>query len=88
MEDKFPMRRRLKTTMLVLISQALLVALAISWLVLISFIAVNRSVVFFEDNHLILWLEIIGLVLIAMFAIFMLVSQIQRLSERRSSDRD
>ena len=88
MEDKLPMKRRLKTTMLVLISQALLVALAISWVVQMSFIAVNRSVTFFENNHLILWLEIIGLVLIAVFAIYILVSQIQRLNERRSTDRD
>ena len=86
-ENKLPMQRRLKTTMLVLISQALLVALAISWVVHMAFIAANGSVNFVENNNFILWSEIIGSALIAIFAILILAAQIQRLGERRSNDR-
>lgn len=85
-ENKLPMQRRLKTTMLVLISQALLLALAISWVVHMAFIAANGSVNFVENNNFILWSEIIGSALIAIFAILILATQIQRLGERRRSD--
>jgi ABC-type nickel/cobalt efflux system permease component RcnA len=87
-ENKLPMQRRLKSTMLVLISQALLVALAISWVVHMAFVAANGSVNFVENNNFILWSEIIGSALIAIFAILILATQIQRLGERRESDRD
>jgi ABC-type nickel/cobalt efflux system permease component RcnA len=85
-ENKLPMQRRLKTTMLVMISQALLLALAISWVVHMAFIAANGSVNFVENNDFILWSEIIGSALIAIFAILILATQIQRLGERRRSD--
>jgi uncharacterized membrane protein YbhN (UPF0104 family) len=87
MEDRLPMRRRLKSTLLVLISQALLVALAISWLIHMVIIAVDGSAYFVENNHFILWAEIVGSVLITIFAIVILVIQIQRLGERRRIDR-
>ncbi len=88
MKNKLPMLQWLKSTIFILISQALLVALAISWVVQMAFIAANGSVNFVENNQFILWLEIIGTGLIAVFAILILVSQIQGLGERRSSDRD
>lgn len=88
MENKLSMRRRLKSTMYVLISQALLIALAISWLVHMLIIAVNGSVYFVENDHFILWAEITGSVLITIFAIFILANQIQRLGERRRTDRN
>jgi ABC-type proline/glycine betaine transport system permease subunit len=72
--------------MLVMISQALLLALAISWVVHMAFIAANGSVNFVENNDFILWSEIIGSALIAIFAILILATQIQRLGERRRSD--
>lgn len=81
------MRRRLKSTMYVLISQALLIALAISWLVHMLIIAVNGSVYFVENDHFILWAEITGSVLITIFAIFILANQIRRLGERRRTDK-
>jgi ABC-type nickel/cobalt efflux system permease component RcnA len=85
---KLPKQRRVKTTMLVLISQALLLALALSWVVHMGFIAAYGSVNFVENNHFILWLEIIGSTFIAIFAIFIIANQIQRLGERRRTDRD
>ena len=81
------MRRRLKSTTYVIISQALLMALAIAWVIHMVIIATNGSVYFVENNSFILWLEISSSVLIVIFAIFILVNQIQRLSERRRIDR-
>jgi hypothetical protein len=50
-------------------------------------IAVSGSVYFVENNPLILWAEIIISVLITVFALLVLVMQIQRLGERRSGER-
>jgi ABC-type nickel/cobalt efflux system permease component RcnA len=88
MDDrKAPMQRRLRFSLLVLVSQMLLVALAISWLVHMVIIAVSGSVYFVENNHLILWAEITVSVLITLFAIYILVVQVQRLGERRGAER-
>jgi hypothetical protein len=81
------MRRRLKFSLLIVISQVLLVALAISWLVHMTIIAVSGSVYFVEQNPAILWAEISISVLVTIFAIYLLALQIQRLGERRGSDR-
>lgn len=85
-ENRLSMRRRLKSTSFVLISQALLIALALAWLIHMVIIAVNGSVYFVENNGLILWAEIIASFLITIFAIFILVTQIHRLGERRRTD--
>jgi ABC-type nickel/cobalt efflux system permease component RcnA len=88
MNDKqSPMQRRLRFSLLIVISQILLVALAISWLVHMATIAISGSVYFVENNPLILWSEIIISALITLFAIFILVRQIQKLGERRTNDR-
>ena len=87
MGNRLPMRRRLKTTMWVLISQALLIALAVSWLIHMVIIAVDGSAYFVENNDFILWAEIVGSALILVFAVLIFVNQIQRLGERRSNDR-
>ena len=73
--------------MFVLVTQALLIALAISWLIHMIIIAVNGSAYFVENNNAILWGEISASVLITLFAISILVIQIQRLGERRRGDR-
>ena len=82
------MRRRLRSSILVLITQMLLIALAISWLIHMVIIAAYGSAYFVENNPLILWGEIAASVLIAIFAICMLTLQIQRLGERRGTDRN
>ena len=82
MENKLPISRRLKTSVFMMISQAMLVALAIAWVIQMVIIAANGSVYFVEDNHFILWAEIIVSVFITGFAIFILVTQIQRLGEK------
>ena len=80
------LRRRLRFATDVLISQLLLIALAIAWLVHMILIAVNGSIYFIEKNHLILWGEIIVTVLITIFAIRVFTLQIVRLGERRRSE--
>ena len=85
-EKKLTMRRRLRLTLLVLISQILLIALAISWLIHMVHIAVEGSIYFVENNPLILWGEISVSILITIFAIYILIVQIRRLGERRESD--
>ena len=81
------MRRRLKSAIAVLAAQMLLIALAIAWLIQMILIAVNGSVFFIEGNSAILWAEISASLLITIYAIYVLVRQIQRLSERRREDR-
>ena len=88
MQNKITMRRRVKSTTYVIISQALLVALAIAWVIHMVIIAANGSVYFVENNPFILWAEITISVLITVFAIYILVVQIQRLGERRGADRN
>ena len=85
---KVTMRRRLRFTTLVMITQMLLIALAISWLIHMATIAIDGSAYFIENNPLILWGEITASVLITIFAICILAFQIQRLGERRSTDRN
>jgi ABC-type nickel/cobalt efflux system permease component RcnA len=87
-EQKLTMRRRLKSTALVLVSQMLLIALAITWLFQMVIIAVDRSIYVIENNNLILYTEIITTILVITYAIFILVTQIKRLGERRRSDRN
>lgn len=82
------MRRRLKFTSVVLISQMLLIALAIAWLVHMIVIAAYGAVYFIQRDPLILWIEITASLIITLFAIFVLTLQIKRLGERRRNDRD
>ena len=89
MDDKTrPMQRRLRFSLLILVSQMLLIALAISWLVHMVTIAISGSAFFVENNPLILWSEITISVFITIFAIYILVIQIQRVGERRGGDRN
>jgi membrane protein YdbS with pleckstrin-like domain len=64
----------------------LLVALAIAWVIHMVIIAVDGSIYFIENNSFILWTEIIVTILITVFAVGVLVIQIQRSGERRSAD--
>jgi membrane protein implicated in regulation of membrane protease activity len=81
------MRRRLRSALAVLSAQMLLIALAIAWLIQMILIAINGSVYFIEGNSAILWSEIVVSLLITIFAIYVLIRQIQRLGERRRGDK-
>jgi len=78
--------RRLRFSIIVLVSQLLLIALSLAWLVHMLIIAVKGRIYFVENNHLILWLEIILTTLISIFATIVFVMQLRRLGERRNSD--
>ena len=82
------MRRRLRFTILVLVSQMLLIAMAISWLIHMLTIAVSGSVYFIESNPFILYGEIAASVLITIYAVCILAIQINRLGERRGYERN
>ena len=88
LDKKLPMRRRLRFSTLVLITQMLLIALAIAWLIHMVTIAVTGSAYFVENNPFVLWVEIAISVLIILFAVYVLVIQIRRLGERRGIDRN
>ena len=82
-----PLARRLRFGLLVLTSQILLLALAIAWLIHMVLIAAYGSVYFMEENPLVLWGELAAVIIISIFATYVLVVQLQRLGERRTGDR-
>jgi uncharacterized BrkB/YihY/UPF0761 family membrane protein len=78
--------RRIRFALIVLVSQLLLIALALAWAVHMVIIAVRGSVYFVEDNLFILWLEISVTILICIFGVVVFIMQLHRLNERRRSD--
>ncbi|MHC4180041.1 MAG: hypothetical protein ACYSWU_21260 [Planctomycetota bacterium] len=85
-ESRPSWRRRLRFAVVVVISQMLLIALALAWLVHMIIIAVKGAVFFVEQNPAILWTEIIATVFIIAFAGWVFAGQLRRLGERRGSD--
>jgi uncharacterized BrkB/YihY/UPF0761 family membrane protein len=85
--NRLPMQRRLRFSLLILVSQLLLIALAISWLIHMIIIAASGSAYFVENNPVILWSEIIISVVITLFALYVIAIQVRRLGERREADR-
>ena len=77
------MRRRLRFATLSMINQILLIALAIAWIVHIAIISKYGVVYFEENNPVVLWAEIITLVVITAFSIYIFILQIRRFGERR-----
>ena len=84
--DKVPFDRRLRFAILVIISQLLLVVLALAWVVHMCLIAINGSIYFMEENSVILAAEIAVTILIMLFGTGVLVIQIKRLGARRRGD--
>lgn len=87
-DRQLTIRRRLKSALAVLSAQMLLIALAIWCLIQMLLIAIHGKVYFIEGNSVILWIEIVVALLITVFAIYVLIRQIQRLGERRREDRE
>lgn len=79
--------RRLKFATVVIISQLLLIALGIAWVVHMVLIWKNGAVQFIEENPVILLAEIAVTTLITLFAVAVLAIQIHRLGERRRGER-
>ena len=82
------MRRRLRFATLSMINQILLIALAIAWIVHIAIIGKYGAVYFEENNPVVLWAEIITLIVIMSFSIFIFILQIRRFGERRRDSDD
>ncbi len=79
--------RRLRFGVVVLAAQLLLLAMAVAWCVQLTLIAVRGQICFAETNVIILYGEIAGMVLIAIFAVAVFVMQYRRLTEKRAGDR-
>ena len=77
------MRRRLRFATLSMINQILLIALAIAWIVHITLIGMYGTVYFEENNPVVLWAEIITLIVILSFSIYIFILQVRRFGERR-----
>ena len=78
--------RRLKSTLAVMAAQLLLFASALALCIQLVFIARYGEVLFKELNRIILWGEIIGTLLISIFAAVVFINQWKRMGEKRSSD--
>ncbi len=78
--------RRVRFALIVMSSQILLIALAITWVVQMLAIAFNGSVLFVEYNRTLLWFEIALSMVIGLFAIAVFVVQLRRLGEKRRND--
>ncbi len=79
-------RRRLRFAMIVIVSQLLLIALAIAWGVHLILIVQNGGVLSIETNPWILYGEIFATVLIIMFALVVVVLEFKRMITKRKSD--
>jgi len=82
------MRRRLRFATLSMLNQILLIALAIAWIVHIALIGKYGAVYFEEENPVVLWAEIITLIIILSFSIYIFVLQVRRFGERRRDSSD
>jgi len=78
--------RRLKSTVAVLAAQLLLFASSLALFIQLLFIARYGEVLFKELNHYILYGEIIGTLLIGIFAAIVFINQWKRMGERRRGD--
>ena len=78
--------RRVTFAIVVLVSQLLLIAMAIAWTIHMALIAKTGEIYFIEENPIILYGEIAATVLITLFAIIVFVLQCKRLGERRRGD--
>jgi len=81
-------RRRIRFSLAVIISQALLIALAVAWGIYLLVISQNGgSVISTETNKVILYGEIIATGLIIVFSIVVIFMELNRLFAKRRGDR-
>ena len=81
-------KRRLRFSLIILVSQLLLVALALAWGVNLILIAQHGGLYSIEANPLVLYGEIAATVLIIIFAFVVILFEISRMRSRRRSERD
>ncbi len=80
--------RRLRFSLVILVSQMLLIALAIAWSANLILIAQHGGLYSTEANPWVLYGEIGATVLIILFAFVVIYLEIIRIRSRRRSDRD
>ena len=78
--------RRVKSTVAVLAAELLLFGSSLALCIQLLFIARYGEVLFKELNHYILYGEIIGTLLIGIFAAIVFIKQWKRMGERRRGD--
>jgi ABC-type nickel/cobalt efflux system permease component RcnA len=76
-------KRRIRFSLIILVSQFLLIALAIGWGVNLILIAQHGGLYSVETNPLILYGEIVATVLIIIFALFVIYLEIVRMRTKR-----
>ena len=81
-----PSRRRVWFDITVAISQLLLLALAVAWLLHMLTIATRGSIYFAERKPFIFWVELTFTILIVILALVVLVIQMKRLGDMRRDD--
>lgn len=81
-------KRRLRFSLIVLVSQMLLMALAIAWGVNLILIAQHGGLYSIETNPLVLYGEIAATVLIIIFAGVVIYLEIVRMRSKRQGERD
>ena len=79
--------RRLRYSLIILVSQMLLIALAIGWGINLILIAQHGHLYSIESNPWILYGEIVATVLIILYAFFVIYFEIVRMRQKRNSDR-
>lgn len=81
-------KRRLRFSIVIIVSQMLLIALSVAWGIYLTLISLNGgSIVSSETNRFILYGEIIATGLIVVFAVTVVFIELKRMLARRSSDR-
>ena len=81
-------KRRLRFSLIVIVSQMLLIALAVGWGLYLILISKNGgSIISAETNRPILYGEIIATGLIVVLAFVVIVMELKRLTAKRSEDR-
>ena len=80
--------RRLRFTLIILVSQLLLIALAIAWGVNLILIAQHGGLYSMEANPWVLYGEIAATVLIIIFAFVVIYFEVMRMRSKRRSDCD
>jgi ABC-type nickel/cobalt efflux system permease component RcnA len=81
-------KRRLRFSLIVLVSQMLLMALAIAWGVNLILIAQHGGLYSIETNPLVLYGEIAATVLIIIFACVVIYLEIVRMRSKRQGERE
>jgi hypothetical protein len=81
-------KRRVRFSLVIILSQMLLIALSLAWGIYLIVISQNGgTIISTETNKLILYGEIITTGLITIFAMIVIIMELKRLSAKRCGDR-